>query len=253
MARHIKYIESVRPTGCYAEHPLLSPASSPMNTSKLLLPLFAVALFALPCTSAQVFTNSTLITIPEPPLSSGPATPYPATLFVSGTTGTITNLTVSLLGLSHTFPDDLDVLLVGPTGAKSLLMSDAGGEFDLSNVTLTFSTGATPLPDNAIIITGTYSPTDYVTGDIFPAPAPAGPYTASFADFIGTSANGTWSLYIVDDAGGDTGQIAGGFSLNITTSGGGTGTGVPDEGSTFVLAGLSLIGLEAARRRTLRN
>jgi len=53
-------------------------------------------------------------------------------------TGAVSKVTVSLNGLSHTYPDDLDILLVGPDGAKVMLMSDAGLGNDLNNVVLTF-------------------------------------------------------------------------------------------------------------------
>ena len=50
---------------------------------------------------------------------------------------------------------------------------------------------------------------------MFPAPAPAGPYATSLSAFDGTSANGTWSLYVTDDCGGDAGQVAQGWDLNL--------------------------------------
>ncbi|GBF56052.1 alkaline phosphatase [Microcystis sp. 0824] len=54
--------------------------------------------------------------------------------------------------LYNTWPDDIDVLLVGPTGAKALLMSDVGGSDDVNNVTLTFDPTATSfLPDSGLI------------------------------------------------------------------------------------------------------
>ncbi|MFN9956450.1 MAG: proprotein convertase P-domain-containing protein, partial [bacterium] len=59
-----------------------------------------------------------------------------------GLNGTITDMSVTLEDISHTYPDDLDILLVGPTGAMVLLMSDAGGSWDLNNVTLTFDPNA---------------------------------------------------------------------------------------------------------------
>ena len=60
---------------------------------------------------------------------------YPSNIAVSGLTGRpITNVTVSLNHLSHTFPDDIDVLLVGPQGQTVFLMSDSGGSGDISNV-----------------------------------------------------------------------------------------------------------------------
>src|SRR5919202_2345961 len=63
--------------------------------------------------------------------SSGRASSYPSTINVSGLSGTITDLDVELDSFEHTRPDDVDVLLVGPGGQTALLMSDAGGDFDV--------------------------------------------------------------------------------------------------------------------------
>ena len=40
-------------------------------------------------------------------------------------------------GLSHTYPDDIDMLLVSPSGQNAIFMSDAGGSFDVVNCDLT--------------------------------------------------------------------------------------------------------------------
>jgi Ca2+-binding RTX toxin-like protein len=164
----------------------------------------------------NIFSNTSPITIP----SSGTSTPYPSTINVSGLSGNINSLKVTLTNLSHTWPDDIDVLLVGPTGTKALLMSDVGGSNSLSNVTLTFDPTATSsLPDEEGLITsGSYKATDFETGDFFNTPAPGGPYGTDFSVFNGINPNGTWSLYVVDDVGGDAGTIAGGWSLNIGTA-----------------------------------
>src|SRR5436190_12094960 len=147
------------------------------------------------------------------------ATPYPSTITVAGLSGVINKVTVTLTNINHTFPDDIDILLVGPTGQKTILMSDAGNTLDLVNVTLTFDdVAASFLPDNAQIVTGTFKPTDFEPGDPFPAPAPAGPYPAALSGFNGTNPNGTWSLYVVDDAATDFGNINGGWSLTIDSS-----------------------------------
>ncbi|CCI12466.1 Similar to tr/Q12JK6/Q12JK6_SHEDO Peptidase S8 and S53 [Microcystis aeruginosa PCC 9806] len=166
-----------------------------------------------------IFSNPNPITIPN----SGSSTPYPSTINVSGLSGNINSLKVTLTNLSHTWPDDIDVLLVGPTGTKALLMSDVGGSSGVNNVTLTFDPTATSsLPDSGLITSGSYKATDFETGDIFNSPAPGGPYGTDFSVFNGINPNGTWSLYVIDDAGGDVGTIAGGWSLNI-----GTGTATP--------------------------
>ncbi|MCU7245600.1 MAG: S8 family serine peptidase, partial [Microcystis aeruginosa WS75] len=163
-----------------------------------------------------IFSNPNPITIPD----SGTSTPYPSTINVSGLSGNINSLKVTLTNLSHTYPDDIDVLLVGPTGAKALLMSDVGGFNSLNNVTLTFEPTATSLlPDSGLITSGSYKATDFVTGDFFNAPAPGGPYGTDFSVFNGINPNGTWSLYVMDDAGADAGTIAGGWSLLIGTAG----------------------------------
>jgi hypothetical protein len=99
-----------------------------------------------------------------------------------------------------------------------MLMSDAGDSSALNNATLTFGDeGAVPLPDSTGITSGTYRPSDYVTGDFLPAPAPAGPFGTALSVFNGLDPNGTWRLFVYDDSAGDSGQIAQGWSLQLTT------------------------------------
>jgi uncharacterized delta-60 repeat protein/uncharacterized repeat protein (TIGR01451 family) len=170
------------------------------------------------------FINSNSITINDATATSvGRATPYPSTIVISNLPGTITKVTVTLNNLTHDYPDDIDILLVSPTGQKVTLMSDAGGFNPLSNCILTLDDAASsPLPDTAQITSGAYRPANYAgagTADSFPPPAPAGPYDNSLlSSFIGIDPNGTWSLYVVDDAEGQSGNIAGGWSLNLTTT-----------------------------------
>ena len=155
------------------------------------------------------------------------------------------------------FPDDLDLLLVGPTGAALLFMSDAGGSDDVSNVNLTFSDAASLLPDGSPLVSGTYRPTSYQGSDItetFVAPAPAGFTRAApegsgtFAStFVGLDPNGEWRLFVEDDAGGDSGLLAGGWSLTITAP---TDDAAPvPEPTTLVLLGSGLVGVGARRWR----
>ena len=53
-------------------------------------------------------------------------------------------------------------------------------------------------------------------GDPFPAPAPAPPRATTLSAFNGQNPNGAWRLFVIDDAAGDSGQIAGGWSLTVT-------------------------------------
>ncbi len=167
------------------------------------------------------FSNPGAIVIPGAgtgAATGAPANPYPSTINVAGILGTVSKVTAQLINYNHTFPSDVDVLLVGPGGQKMLLMSDAGGGTDAVNVNLTFDDAAADI--GATVVSGTFRPTNIGAGDLFPAPAPAGPYPdpQQLSVFNGVNPNGTWSLYVVDDAGADVGNINGGWRLNITTT-----------------------------------
>lgn len=173
---------------------------------------------------ADTFSNTAPITILDPDCTDPDAAlPYPSTITVSGLTGTISDVDVTLNGVTHPFQGDLDVLLVGPTGANLIVLSDAGTG-PLTNADITFDdAAASPPPQNTAWAAGTYEPVDYteISGtDPFPPPAPApSADTTLAAAFDGTSPNGTWSLYVVDDACPEAGSITGGWTLDITTVG----------------------------------
>lgn len=174
-------------------------------------------------------SNPTAIVIPAAgsgATTGSPSNPYPSNIIAGGLTGTVTNVRVTLNNFSHSFPSDVDVLLVGPGGQKFTVLSDVIGGTDAVNVTWVLDDAGTALlPSAGTPVSGTFRPTNIATGDVFPAPAPPAPYqlpasagTATFASvFNGTNPNGTWSLYVVDDIGADIGTIAGGWTLTITT------------------------------------
>ncbi|HEY6166600.1 MAG TPA: Calx-beta domain-containing protein, partial [Verrucomicrobiae bacterium] len=162
------------------------------------------------------FINSTAITIND----NSPASPYPSSILVSGVAGSVSKVTVTLSNLSHTFPADVDVLLVSPTGQRVIVMSDAGSSSTspnpVNNVTLTFDDdAASGLPQTNQIVSGTFRPTNFSPAEFFPPPAPAAPFSATLSAFNGINPNGTWSLYVLDDNGLDFGSIASGWSLDI--------------------------------------
>ncbi len=176
--------------------------------------------------ASRSFNNTNRITINN----ELAANPYPSVINVANLGGTITKVTITLSNFTHQFPDDVDVLLVSPSGERVMLMSDAGDRFPVSNVSLGFSSTATNiLPDTTQLLARTYLPNNYAapgqnTSDTFPPPAPQivvtdpFPYTnTSLAVFNGLNPNGPWSLFVVDDTGGEIGSI-GGWSLSVQTA-----------------------------------
>ena len=180
--------------------------------------------------------NTFLATTPICTNLGSPASPYPSTITVAGGPTQIGNMRVTLYDVIHTMPDNMDFLLVSPTGRQMIIQSDAGGLVDLVNpVTITFADNAGQvLPDSAPLTTGVFEPTSWQAGQAnFPPPAPAGPYnepgstvggTPSFASvFRFSSANGNWSLYMRDDAGffapnAITGCVSGGWGIEFLPS-----------------------------------
>ena len=190
---------------------------------RTLLALAGVMLLGLQPGFAATFINQTFISI-NPAGAPPEVKPYPSTITVANLSGAITDVSVTLSNLSHTFPDDLDILLVGPGGQRVLLMSDAGGQNPIVDppVTLRFSDSATAfLPDSTRIVSGVYRPSDYeaAVGDLFPAPAPGAPYGSSFSVFDGTNPNGDWLLFIADDvATTGSGAIINGWQLHLNVA-----------------------------------
>ena len=195
----------------------LTSSRALLATGATLLGLLAAA----PAASALTFTNSTLITIPD----MGPASPYPSPITVSGLTGTVSDVNATINSFSHTCPSDVDILLVGPGGQKTLLWSDAGANCDpdASGVTFTLDDEAATTYPCGANPSGTFKPTNDPTSgtsclsddDAFPAPAPPGPYPVTLTVFDGANPNGTWSLFVFDEFAGDTGTISGGWTLDL--------------------------------------
>lgn len=199
-----------------------------MKRSRM-LPLLAIALaFALaacatagppgPAPVTRSFANDAAIAIPgDAAATEGPAAPYPSPIVVADMPTSTVKVVVTLHRLAHTYPADLDVLLVGPTGQHVLLLSDVGGGGNVVDVTLAFDAFSIETPIvGGPLEAGTYRPTNVGDGDVFPGPAPAGPYATDLTVFRDTDPNGTWNLFVVDDNVSDVGALAGGWSLEVT-------------------------------------
>ena len=88
-----------------------------------------------PSTAGRIVTWAVIGSTDDSTISTGaaaPAKPYPATVNATPLpTGVISDVNVALGGLSHTFPADLDVLVVSPEGTAVLLASDICGGTDV--------------------------------------------------------------------------------------------------------------------------
>lgn len=182
------------------------------------------------------FSNTASITILDSTNPPTKASFYPSIINVPSsaiTNGNVAKATVTFVGLSHSYPDDIDALLVGPGNAApdTLLMAAVGGPFGFNNIRLTFDDAFPPLPNEGAITTGTNSPTlgtaasepsFYPTfptiGVANPPPGPpaSGKYPLSLSVFNGMNPSGDWKLYIVDSTTLDSGAMSGGWLLNLT-------------------------------------
>jgi subtilisin-like proprotein convertase family protein len=158
------------------------------------------------------YANPTTITVPN----LGPGSPYPSTILVEQAGGAIDRVEVGLNLVAHSYPDDLDILVESPAASSVILMSDACGPDDPGGRNWLFADDwPTPMPDAGPCDGIGYRPTDYEVGESWPPPAPAPPHASQLTDLRGQNPNGTWSLYVNDDAGGDAGSIGNGWSITL--------------------------------------
>ncbi len=175
--------------------------------------------------ATPAFSSAVPVLISSGPLTgtvAGPASPYPSNLSVSGLPASGATVTsVSLTNVSHTWASDLDILLQSPTGQNVILFSDFGGSNNFVNSNLTFSdagavmTSTNPMPSGTFRCVNTAGPDNFVA----PGPGSITNINPTLAAFTGDF-NGVWKLFVVDQAGGDTGRIAGGFSIRFNIPGG---------------------------------
>lgn len=106
------------------------------------------------------------------------------------------------LNITHTFAGDLDIVLISPAGTEVTISTDNGASNDNTFAGTTFDDQAAE------------TATDFVYNNLVVATAliPEGALSA----FIGENPNGTWTLRIADDAGGDAG-ILNSWSLTFSS------------------------------------
>ena len=178
---------------------------------KIILTLFSVFVAAAFSVNAQTTLTGSTGAIPDnacPTLTS-----FTATMGESGLVGTDWEISNVTIDISHTWDGDLSINLVSPSGASLNLSQFNGGS--LNNYTNTvFVDGAPSITTGSAPFTGQFSPEG-----------------GTFADtFEGEDVNGTWSLAVCDDAGGDLGTVNS-WSItfyNGTTTSNGTTGAIPD-------------------------
>jgi len=188
------------------------------------------------------FANTNAIAIP----TQGVAASYPLQIVVSNMSGTITNLAVTLSQFSHTYPGDVDMLLVAPDNQTAVVFCSRAGDgagfsVGATNITTTLTDSAIfALPYPYPFISTPFRPANYSTNQvgipaIFPSPAPAPSFytnrPVAMSSFNGISPNGTWSLYVygyTNYLNTNSGSI-GAWSLMITTVSPPTINGLADQ------------------------
>ena len=146
----------------------------------------------------------------------------PSAIKVSGLNGPIRDVNLRLNNYIHTYPDDVQILLVGPDGQTAHVMGNVGGSGEALNVTLRLDDeAASPLPNEDEPGSGTFKPTAAPgSTDVFNPPAPLPSGNSELSVFDGSNPNGTWRLFVQDeDSSFDLGAIAGGWALEITAKG----------------------------------
>jgi subtilisin-like proprotein convertase family protein len=183
--------------------------------TRLLIPLAAALLLAVLVPAAAQAESHTYLNTDDLYASEdgglvGPAIEYQSSIVVSGLSGTVTRVAVTLIELDSSSPDDIDMVLTGPNGQQVMLMSDACGEYpnNLEDEDWTFEDAApTYIPNGGPcppLQQASFKPSNYLGAapepdDLSPGGGPAPPYVNALSFFNGSSPDGDWNLYVLDD------------------------------------------------------
>ncbi|MDB6110085.1 MAG: peptidase and in kexin sedolisin [Pedosphaera sp.] len=203
------------------------------------------------------FTNAVNQAVPD-----GNPTGVRSTIDVSGVTGQTLNLDVSL-NLSGGYNGDLYVSLTGPTGIYSVLLNRVGvsgsdsfgyGNTGL-NITLSDHLGASNIHwyqnagytlNGSGQLIGTWSADGLALNlQASPSAADGATPTAGLGSFDGSDANGTWTLFLADLAGGEQSTLVG-WSLQVAA------VPEPASGSLLLLGAAAMAGVTWRRRASRR-
>jgi subtilisin-like proprotein convertase family protein len=119
-----------------------------------------------------------------------------STVAVTGGPSSIAKVTVQITSIVHTWDSDLDIYIRSPAGTEVELSTDNGPGGDNYTNTVFDDAAATSITLGTAPFTGTFRPEGLLS------------------TFNGQNANGTWTLRVYDDAGGDVGSLQG-WSVTI--------------------------------------
>lgn len=157
-------------------------------------------------TVTKTFRSTSLVNIPPNPTAPEDAftlgEPYPSKLAVSRLNrARIKDVNVRLNTFNHSKWDDVDLLLVGPTGRTAIIMSDAGGQPTSGQSASPTIDDEAPIafPDGVQIVTTSYQPSNYEVGTDDNFPGVTFNNNRLLSTFDGTNPTGRWKLFVSDD------------------------------------------------------
>ncbi|MBI1190558.1 MAG: hypothetical protein GC200_07785 [Tepidisphaera sp.] len=167
-----------------------------MKKTSMLAALAGLAM-AAGAASAQVYSSSPFAQISD-------LTTTTDTINVSGGPSNVTDVNV-IVQITHTWDADIDMVLQGPSGYVTL-STDNGGSGDNMFTTRFDDAATTSITSGTAPFDGNYRPettfNNYGGGNPF-----TGTAYGALSGFNGGAADGAWTLYIYDDAGGDVGTL----------------------------------------------
>ena len=182
--------------------------------------LIAALVFVVPdnatAQAVNTFSNGEPILIND----TAPATPYPSTIAVSGLTGAVVKVRVTLHNLTHAFGADISAWLVAPNGRTMLLLGRAPGATSQHYVVAGRLRAHARLTRRSRRVPSCRAGTAPVSGRSRHSTSRRQRSTMSQLTLSGfngeaPSLNGNWSLYVRDHAPGLIGTIANGWSLTF--------------------------------------
>lgn len=203
---------------------------------------------AQPATAAT-FTFVQTIGFPRPNNSIGEATVYPVAFDVQGLSGRITDVSLTLVGFTHSYLRDLNMVLSSPGGQNLTLMRHNGtGSGGVNNATITFDDAGRAQSYFSAISGTTWRPSGGTPINIMQLPS--GTRTSTFAAFDGGNPNGSWGFRVYDSQPGDDGFIRE-VRLSITTD---AVAAVPEPASwAMMIGGFGIVGGAMRRRRRMSH